>query len=120
MTDTITIKKSEYDNMLKNKLNIIYNYNNRHCCKLKLNEPSNTAFVFQFPNGDKVECPDCKSLQDFIDKLNRYAEVKEENAKLKGLLKECQKYFEQENQHSFTSCFEIKYELLTKIEEALK
>lgn len=47
-------------------------------------------------------------------------ELGAENAKLKGLLKECQKYFEQENQHSFTSCFEIKYELLTKIEEALK
>lgn len=48
------------------------------------------------------------------------AELKEENTRLKELLKECQKFFEEENQRSLISCFEMKYELLTKIEEVLK
>ena len=42
----------------------------------------NFTFAFQFPNGDKVECPGCSSLQDFVDKINKYGE-------LLDLLKEC-------------------------------
>ena len=130
------------DNILKNNLDIIWKENDSHCYKLKLNEPSNVAFVFQFPNGDKVECPDCKSLQDFIDKLNRYVEVKAENTRLKEdidvlkkncefnhkclntcrlknnellhLLKECSEYL------NFCDFRKKTTKLLTKINEVLR
>lgn len=59
----------------------------------------------------------CETVNKLLDEKDV---LKKENARLKELLKESQKFLEEENQHSFTSCFEMKYEILEKIEEALK
>lgn len=43
----------------------------------------------------------------------------EENAKLKGLLKECKEFFEEENPKDFTVISERMDDLLTKINSAI-
>lgn len=47
------------------------------------------------------------------------AELEEENARLKGLLKECKEFFEEENPKDFTIMSERMDDLLTRINAAL-
>lgn len=77
---------------------------------IRLPDPLKTKFVFQFPNGDKVECPDCHSLQDFLDKLNRYGDLKE---KLEIAVKALDEIYRIDDGNSFF----LAEEALAKIKE---
>lgn len=77
--------------------------NTIHYCG-KIQNPQIKQYVFHFNDGEKAVYKadkDCKSLQDFLDRMNKVHDIEKENKKLKEQLKEAnnviKKYAESDN-----------------------